>query len=152
MFEENNKNYFASASEADTGVAKTFMSQVFTWMTLAMVVTAITAYWFASSETAIRSLGNVETGGLTGLGWIVTLAPLGFVLLMSFGFQRLSAMALTLLFIAFSVLMGMSLSFILLFILHLPFLKLLSLPEECSGSWRLQDILLKPILQSSVPY
>jgi FtsH-binding integral membrane protein len=90
------------------------MSQVFTWMTLAMIVTALTAYWFASSEAAIRSLINVETGGLTGLGWIVTLAPLGFVLLMSFGFQRLSAMALTLLFIAFAVLMGMSLSFILL--------------------------------------
>ena len=57
---------------------------------------------------------NVETGGLTILGWIVTLAPLGFVILMSFGFQKLSALAMTLLFIAFSVLMGMSLSFILL--------------------------------------
>jgi hypothetical protein len=115
MFEENNRNYLNSSTGADTGViAKTFMSQVFTWMTLAMIMTAITAYWFASSESAIRSLVNVETGGLTGLGWIVTLAPLGFVLLMSFGFQRLSAMALTLLFIAFSVLMGMSLSFILL--------------------------------------
>jgi FtsH-binding integral membrane protein len=48
------------------------------------------------------------------LGWIVTLAPLGFVLLMSMGFQRLSPAIMTLLFIAFSVLMGMSLSFILL--------------------------------------
>jgi hypothetical protein len=42
------------------------------------------------------------------------LAPLGFVLLMSMGFQRLSPAIMTLLFIAFSVLMGMSLSFILL--------------------------------------
>ena len=90
------------------------MSQVFTWMTLAMIITAGTAWWFASSEAAIRSLINVETGGLSPLGWIVTLAPLGFVLLMSFGFQKLSALAMTLLFIAFSVLMGMSLSFILL--------------------------------------
>ena len=115
MFEDNNRNYYGSAQGADIAiVAKTFMSQVFTWMTLAMIITAGTAYWFASSESAITSLVNVDTGGLTGLGWIVTLAPIGFVLLMSFGFQKLSALAMTLLFIAFSVLMGMSLSFILL--------------------------------------
>ena len=48
------------------------------------------------------------------LGWVVTLAPLGFVLLMSFGYQKLSPAIMTLLFLAFSVLMGMSLSFILL--------------------------------------
>ncbi len=115
MFEDNNRNNYGSVTGADAGViTRTFMSQVFTWMTLAMIITAGTAWWFASSEAAIRSLINVETGGLSPLGWIVTLAPLGFVLLMSFGFQKLSALAMTLLFIAFSVLMGMSLSFILL--------------------------------------
>jgi FtsH-binding integral membrane protein len=62
------------------------------------------------------SLVNVTNGktGLSMLGWIVMLAPLGFVLLMSLGFQRLSPAIMTLLFMAFSVLMGMSLSFILL--------------------------------------
>ncbi|MEI6889731.1 MAG: Bax inhibitor-1/YccA family protein [Bacteroidales bacterium] len=115
MFEDNNRNNYGSVTGADAGViTRTFISQVFTWMTLAMIITAGTAWWFASSEAAIRSLINVETGGLSPLGWIVTLAPLGFVLLMSFGFQKLSALAMTLLFIAFSVLMGMSLSFILL--------------------------------------
>jgi FtsH-binding integral membrane protein len=48
------------------------------------------------------------------LGWIVMLAPIGFVLLMSFGYQKLSASALTLLFAAYAVIMGMSLSFIFL--------------------------------------
>jgi hypothetical protein len=47
-------------------------------------------------------------------GWIVILAPLGFVLLMSLGFQKLPAMVLVLLFLVFSILMGMSLSFIFL--------------------------------------
>ncbi|MCX6304847.1 MAG: Bax inhibitor-1/YccA family protein [Bacteroidetes bacterium] len=98
----------------DAAVAKSFMTQVFSWMTLAMFVTAVTAYWFSSSDSLMSSLRNVETGGMTGLGWIVTLAPIGFVLLMSFGFQRLSPAILTLLFISFSVLMGMSMSFILL--------------------------------------
>jgi FtsH-binding integral membrane protein len=116
MFEQtDNRGFFSTQpGTQDVTVAKSFMTQVFGWMTLAMFITAVTAYWFASSESLMRSLVNVETGGMTGLGWVVTLAPLGFVLLMSFGFQRLSPAVLTLLFISFSVLMGMSLSFILL--------------------------------------
>jgi hypothetical protein len=94
-------------------VARTFMANVFIWMTMALAITALTAYWFASDENLIRSLLS-PTGGLTGLGWVVTLAPFGFVLLMSMGYQRLSPVIMTLLFIAFSILMGMSLSFILL--------------------------------------
>ncbi|MEI7724772.1 MAG: Bax inhibitor-1/YccA family protein [Bacteroidota bacterium] len=116
MFEQsNNRSFYASQPGIqDAAVAKSFMTQVFGWMTLAMFVTAVTAYWFSSSESLMGSLVNVETRGMTPLGWIVMLAPLGFVLLMSFGFQRLSPAVLTLLFISFSVLMGMSLSFILL--------------------------------------
>jgi uncharacterized protein len=83
-------------------------------MTFAMVVTAVTAYLFASSESLIGSLVNFQTGKMTMLGWIVMLAPLGFVLLMSLGYQKLSPAIMALLFISFSVLMGMSLSFILL--------------------------------------
>lgn len=116
MFEQtNNRGYFSAQQGAQSlPVAKTFMSQVFLWMTLAMTVTAITAYLFAGNQSLINSLLNPETGSLTGLGWIVTLGPIGFVLLMSFGFQRLSPVAMILLFMTFSVLMGMSLSFILL--------------------------------------
>jgi uncharacterized protein len=116
MFEQNNNRGFFTAQQGtqDVSVAKSFMTQVFGWMSLAMVITAITAFMFAGSDSLMRSLINTETGSMTGLGWIVTLAPIGFVLLMSFGFQRLSPAVLTLLFVAFSVLMGMSLSFILL--------------------------------------
>ncbi|MEI7983562.1 MAG: Bax inhibitor-1/YccA family protein [Bacteroidota bacterium] len=117
MFEQTNNNsgfFTAQQGTTDVAVAKSFMTQVFGWMTLAMIITAVTAYWFASSESLIKSLINVETGGMTALGWFVTLAPIGFVLLMSMGFQRLSPAVMTLLFICFSVLMGMSLSFILL--------------------------------------
>ena len=99
-------------------VTKTFIANVFLWMTLALAVTAVTAYWFASTPALIGSLINIlpdgRSGGFSILGWIVMLAPLGFVLLMSLGFQRLSPGIMTLLFIAFSILMGMSLSFVLL--------------------------------------
>ena len=112
---ENRNGYFTAQQTTETGtLAKSFMANVFLWMTLAMAVTAVTAFWFASTPALIGSLVNFETGGMSVLGWVVTLAPLGFVLLMSFGFQKLSPAIMTLLFLGFSVLMGMSLSFILL--------------------------------------
>ncbi|MFH1297709.1 MAG: Bax inhibitor-1/YccA family protein [Bacteroidota bacterium] len=117
MLGQNNQGFFATGSPAQTTtgiVAKTFMASVFLWMTLAMILTAFTAYWFASDQALIGSLVNFETGKMSGLGWFVMLAPLGFVLLMSFGYQKLSPAIMTLLFIAFSVLIGMSLSFILI--------------------------------------
>ncbi|MDP4281202.1 MAG: Bax inhibitor-1/YccA family protein [Bacteroidota bacterium] len=115
MYEsDNNQNFFAPQTTGQTfAVAKTFMANVFLWMTAAMAVTALTAYYFASSASLLSTLVNFQTGRMTGLGWIVTLAPFAFVLLMSFGFQRLSVPMMTLLFMAFSILMGMSLSFIL---------------------------------------
>jgi uncharacterized protein len=115
MFEQNNnRNIFSVPQDIPAGaVAKTFMSQVFLWMTFAMFVTAVTAYLFAGSDELIGSLINFQTGKMTMLGWIVTLGPIGFVLLMSFGFQKLSPVIMALLFISFAVLMGMSLSFIL---------------------------------------
>lgn len=93
-------------------IAKSFIANVFMWMFLALAITAVTSYYFAASPQLLSML--VSKTGLTGLGWIVMLAPLGFVLLMSFGFNKLSAQAITILFIAYSILMGMSLSFILL--------------------------------------
>ena len=101
-------------SEEKVGVSRTFMANVFGWMFLAMAITAITAYYFASTPSMLSYLMDYNTGKMTMLGWIVMLAPLGFVMMMSFGFQRLSLSTLSLLFFLFSVLMGASLSFILL--------------------------------------
>jgi uncharacterized protein len=111
---ENKEYYMPQQGYAAEVATKTFMTQVFGWMTFAMAVTAVTAYLFATSESLILSLRNPVTGGMSGLGWIVMLAPFGFVLLMSLGFQKLSPALMALLFIAFSILMGMSLSFVLL--------------------------------------
>jgi FtsH-binding integral membrane protein len=46
------------------------------------------------------------------LRWLVMLAPLAFVMVMSFGVQRLSLPALTAVFYTYSAAMGLSLSFI----------------------------------------
>lgn len=95
-------------------VAKTFLSSVFSWMGIALAISAITAYVFGTDPSYMQYLVNTEKGGLSGLGYLVMFAPIGFVLLMSFGFNKLSSTALIGLFLVYSVIMGMSLSFIFL--------------------------------------
>lgn len=111
---QNNTYETANQTYKVGAVASTFIANVFSWMFLALAITAVTSYFFASSENLIRSMINLETGRMNMLGWIVTLSPFAFVMIITFGLQRLSFSTLSLLFIVFSILMGMSLSFILL--------------------------------------
>lgn len=112
MFEnfDNKKIDITGVQRETLTIAKTFIANVFTWMFVALSITALFAYYFGNNISFIRLL--VSETGLTFLGWVVMLAPLGFVLLMSLGFNKLSAPVLTLCFILYSILMGMSLSFI----------------------------------------
>jgi len=87
---------------------------VFMWMGLALSITALVSWFFASNQSLMNILFDSQTGSMNIAGWIVMLAPLGLVLLMSMGFQKLSASTLVLIFVAYSALMGASLSFIFL--------------------------------------
>lgn len=104
---------FVGSKTTAIPVAKTFIAGVFGWMFLALGITAITSWLFASSPELMASLYNAQ-GGMTLLGWIVMLAPIGFVIWLSAGFNRMSASSMVLVFVAYSILMGMSLSFIFL--------------------------------------
>ncbi len=65
-----------SKSYTQASVAQSFMTNVFSWMFLALAVTAVTAYFFASNENLIGSLFNMETGRMNTLGWIVMLCEI----------------------------------------------------------------------------
>jgi len=112
MSPQNQFGQSFTGNAQDQSLAKTFMTSVFSWMFLALGITALTAFLFASSPSLIGMM-HTETG-MSVLGWIVMLAPFGFVMLMSFRFQKMSFANLSLMFLIYSVLMGMSLSFILL--------------------------------------
>lgn len=99
-------------SESNT-MAKAFVSNVMTYMASALAISGVMAYWFGNNESLIQYLYS-PTGALSMLGWIVMLAPFGLVLLMGFGMRKLSSTAMISVFILYSVLMGMSLSFIFL--------------------------------------
>lgn len=109
--ETNNFNYVQSDVEA-ASMSKTFMASVFSWMFAALAITSLIAYYFAHNFGAMSFLVNPTTGGLSVLGYVVMFAPLGFVLIMSLGFNKLSYPVLLFLFLIYSAVMGMSLSFI----------------------------------------
>ncbi|MEI8047173.1 MAG: Bax inhibitor-1/YccA family protein [Bacteroidota bacterium] len=112
MFNQDQYNTISDIQVQDESVVRSFMAGVFAWMFIALAITAGISY-YVSVSPEIMQLMVTETG-LSVFGWIVMLAPIGFVLLMSFRFQKLSAMSLTLLFVLYSVLVGLSLSFIFL--------------------------------------
>jgi len=96
----------------DAGL-RAHMLSVYNYMTSGILLTGIVALLFAQSG-AVYSLVDFAGGGMSMLGWIVMLAPLGIVLWMSFGVNRLSTGMAQFLYWAFAILMGMSLSTIFL--------------------------------------
>lgn len=109
--ETNNFNYVQSQDQAGA-MSKTFVASVFSWMFAALAITTVVSYYFGHSLQLLSLLVNIEVGGLTTLGYVVMFAPLGFVLAMSLGFNKLSYPVLLFLFLLYSAVMGASLSFI----------------------------------------
>src|SRR5580765_8475373 len=105
---ENNNwgfNQIQQPGVVEQPVAKSFMASVFSWMGIALAISAVTAYVFGTDPTYMSYLTNAQ-GGLSGMGYFVMFAPIGFVLLMGMGFNKLSTSALTGLFLVYSVIMG----------------------------------------------
>lgn len=111
----NNKDSITDISYVPIGektASQTFLSNVFMLMFVALGISAFFAWQFSENQQWFAYL--VNENGLSGIGKVVMFAPLGFVLLMSFAYQRLSATALMALFIAYATINGISFSFILL--------------------------------------
>ena len=105
----SNISYVPTGERTNT---RSFIANVFLLMFIALGVSALFAWQFSINDQLISYL--VAPTGLTGLGKITLFAPLGFVLIMSFGFQRLSSTVLMALFMAYAIINGISFSFILL--------------------------------------
>ena len=95
----------------DAGL-RSYMLSVYNYMASGVLLTGIVALLFApyAQGTIVNEAGT----GMSGLGWIITLAPLGFVMAMSFGLNRMKTSTLQMLFWAFAVVMGLSMSTIFL--------------------------------------
>jgi len=101
----------------DAGLRSYFL-RIYNLMASGLALTGITALITANSPALMGAFYTAnETGqivGMSGLGWLVALAPIGLVLWMSFGVHRMTAGFAQGVFWAYSVLMGLSLSSIFL--------------------------------------
>lgn len=112
--EIQNNDYSNVIQIEDADQSRKFIATVFMWMFVALGLSALAAFSFASSPALLQFLFDSSTKQPTILFYVVIFAPLAFVLLMSFGLNRISYFGLSLLFIAYSVVTGVSLSFVLL--------------------------------------
>ena len=90
----------------DAGLRKHMLS-IYNYMTSGVLLTGVVALLAAQSGLAV----SFASGPLM---WIVALAPLGFVLAMSFGLNKMSKGTLQILFWSFAIVMGLSMSTIFL--------------------------------------
>jgi len=98
----------AEAAQIDVGL-RNYMLRVYNYMTGGVALTGVIAYLTANSPTLLQFIyGNPI------LPWVVMLAPLGFVMVLSFGVHRLSPGVAQVLFWAFAAVMGLSLASIFL--------------------------------------
>jgi FtsH-binding integral membrane protein len=102
----------------DAGL-RAYMLRVYNWMTSGLLLTGITAYVIANTSLINLFYPLVETPyGLRHtagpLAWLAMIAPLGFVLVLSFGVNRLSTRTVQTLFWLFCAAMGASLANIFL--------------------------------------
>ena len=90
----------------DVGL-RSYMLSVYNYMASGVLLTGIVALLFAPYAAQVLMSPN---GGMSALGWIVTLSPLAIVFAMSFGANRMQTGTLQMLFWAFAALMGLSMS------------------------------------------
>jgi len=97
----------------DAGL-RAYMLKIYNYMASALALTGIVALFTANSAAMQQMLYRTnEMGqvvGMSGMGWIVAIAPLAMVLTMSFGMNRMSAQTLQAVYWGFAAVMGLSLS------------------------------------------
>ncbi|MBL8654880.1 MAG: Bax inhibitor-1/YccA family protein [Alphaproteobacteria bacterium] len=110
MFETNNRILTRSdidAATLDEGL-RAHMLRVYNYMASAVALSGIVAALVASSPAAMQLIFG------TPLKWVAMLAPLAFVLVLSFRFESMSKTAVQALFWAYAASIGVSLSVLLL--------------------------------------
>ena len=109
----DNNNYGTSSVKpvevARESAYATLMRNVYIWMTLALVVTAMAAYYVASNESLLFSIvGNPI------LFWGLMIGELLLVIILSARIHKMSFMTAAIMFVAYSLLNGVTMSFIFL--------------------------------------
>ena len=93
----------AGVAEIDEGL-RAFMLKVYNYMGLGLALTGAVAFFTSSSPALMQAIFGAP------LQWLVMLSPVAFILVLSFGINRLRPATAQLLFWAFAGVLGLSLS------------------------------------------
>jgi FtsH-binding integral membrane protein len=99
------------------GGLRAYMLKIYNYMAMALVMTGVIAFFSAQSEAFLNAMYAVQDGNIVGmkpLAWLVMIAPLGFVIFLSFGLQRMSLATAQIGYWLYAAIMGLSLSVIFL--------------------------------------
>ena len=107
---EEMTNVFSRERELEMSTAfPVLMRKVYVWMTMALAITGITAYYVAHSETLMMAIITNRI-----LFWGLLIAEFGLVIGLSAAINKLSLMTATLMFVLYSLVNGVTMSFIFL--------------------------------------
>ncbi|MFN9326295.1 MAG: hypothetical protein ACK6A5_13020, partial [Flavobacteriales bacterium] len=86
-----NQNYQQTTyiGTGEVSNVRTFVASVFSYMTMALVISGVMAWWFGNNMELFGSLRDLYTGKPTILGWVVMFAPLGVVVRMGGMLEKL---------------------------------------------------------------
>lgn len=93
---------------------KEFFANVYAYMFGALSITGVIAWVCSQSIPFLTMMINPASGGLSAIGYIIIFSPLAVGLVLQLGVNKLSLPVLLGVFLLYSVLLGMSLSFIFL--------------------------------------
>lgn len=115
-------NILDQKGEFTKEVTRDFFKNVYGYMFGALAISGIIAYWVGAGEQIMfgdKALPRffveyflTAEGGISPLFYVVAFAPVGLGLLIQMAYRRLSLAFLLILFLGYSVLMGLSLSII----------------------------------------
>ncbi|MEE9375860.1 MAG: Bax inhibitor-1/YccA family protein [Rhizobiaceae bacterium] len=96
-------------ADIDEGL-RTYMLGIYNYMATAIALTGVAAYGMASWAASNPAVANFLYNSM--FKWVIMIAPLAFVMVISFGINKLSKSAATGIFYAFAAVMGVSMSWI----------------------------------------
>ncbi len=116
---DNQPRYGATVGRGAVGVIdeglRAHMIRVYNYMTIGLVLTGVVAWVVANTAIGTVFFQASPRGyTLSALGWVALFAPLGLVMWMSFGIQRMSVQTAQAVFWGYAALMGVALAPILL--------------------------------------
>jgi FtsH-binding integral membrane protein len=102
---------FLDKAKSEGGMTKSFFTAVYAYMFLGLMVSGVVSYYLHLNNEYVNFMFN-ETGGMSAMGYVTIFAPVAVPFLMQAKMHKFSPLALIGMFVLYSGLLGISLSFI----------------------------------------